>query len=137
MNTTCEHEDLLRVDPYGIMKQAKSGGNSTGRKGRWLFSKNTRSCFASSNSQISLRAQNQSFRKPLPWCPGQSPKGKRVRDSSCCLSSRHGGRSTETTSALTTIAVTTSCHTGNQPGAPELNTQLFSWTYNSSALKGF
>lgn len=34
-----------------------------------------------------------SFRKPLPWCRGQSPKGKRVRDSSCCLSPEHRVRS--------------------------------------------
>lgn len=43
----------------------------------------------------------------------------------------------ETTSAFAAIVVSTLRHTGNQPGAPELKTQLSSWTYKSSALKGF
>lgn len=90
------------------------------------------------------RAWNHTFRKLLPWCPGQSPKTKRVRDRSCCLSlpsieedlCTKSEYSKETASALTTIAVTTSHHTGNWPGAPELKTQPYSWTYKSSALKG-
>lgn len=39
MNSPCGHEDLLMVDPYGIMKEGKGGGDSTGRKGSCLFFK--------------------------------------------------------------------------------------------------
>lgn len=101
--------------------------------------KEYKSCFASS----SHRAWNHIFKKLLPWCPGQSPKMKRVKDRSCCLFSKHGEdlctkseQSKENASALTTTAVTTSHHTGNWPGAPELKTQPYSWTYKSCALKG-
>lgn len=128
---------------YSISLWDNEGGK-TWKKFNWKkrqlpISKNTMSCFASS----SHRAQNHIFRKLLPWCPGQSPKMKRIRDRSCCLFSKHGEdlctkseQSKETASSLTTIAVTTSHHTGNWPGAPELKTQPYSWTYKSSALKG-
>lgn len=37
MNSPCGNEDLLILDPYGIMKEGKGGRNSIGRKGSCPF----------------------------------------------------------------------------------------------------
>lgn len=37
MNSPCGNEDLLILDPYGIMKEGKSGRNSIVRKGSCPF----------------------------------------------------------------------------------------------------
>lgn len=108
------------------------------KKRQLPVSKNTRSCFASSiepettplgnffhGAQDSHQKQKGSETGAVVSFPSM--------EEDLCTKSEY---SKETASALTTIAVTTSHHTGNWPGAPELKTQPYSWTYKSSALKG-
>lgn len=87
MNSPCGHEDLLTVDPNGIMKEGKGGENSTGRTGSWLLAKITcKSCFASSSSQINLWAWNQLSEKVFHGPQNSQRKWEGSGGNSGCLS---------------------------------------------------
>lgn len=125
------------------MKEGKGGGNSTGRKGNCPFQRilgpvllpeTHRSALEPKpkalgtlfhNAQDSHQKEKESETETIVSLPS-------MQENQCIKSADPK----ETASALTTIVLTTLHHTGNRPGAPELKTQLYSWTYKSSALKG-
>lgn len=143
MNSPCGNEDLLMADPYGVMKEGKGGGNSIGIKDSCPFQRIQGPVLLPPTHRSALEPETKVLGKLLYGAQDSHQKGKGSEtvaavslpstEEDPCIKSEDPK---ETASALTAIAVPTSCHTGNRPGAPELKTQLYSWTYKSSALKG-
>lgn len=143
MNSPCGNEDLLMVDPYGIMKKGKGGENSIGRSSSCPSERRQGPVLLPPMHRSALEPETKVLGNVFHGGQDSHQKGKGSEtvaavslpstEKDPCIKSEDPK---ETTSALATIAVTTSRHTGNWPGAPALKTQLYSWTYKSTALKG-
>lgn len=86
MNSPCGNEDLLLLDPYGIMKEGKGGKNSIERKGSCPFQR--------IQGPVLLPPATEAETTPLGnFFHGAQAVTKNEKGQSCCLFSKHGGRS--------------------------------------------
>lgn len=120
MNSPCGNEDLLMVDPYGIMKEGKGGENSIGRNGSRPFERRQGPVLLPPTHRSALEPETKVLGNLFHGGQDSHQKGKGPEivaavsllctEKDPCIKSED---LKETTSALATIAVTTSHHTGN------------------------